>query len=127
MSHLSSQPDSGEPSLERLPPTLHITIHIATTSCSKVSRGLCFPLEVPGLCTRMVCSGDSNLGQWGSRYVIHAGRHSNGKAFRSPLLLSLHFEGTNHNCGGQPFRIVSSYRYEGRTISSRTTCLAYGL
>ena len=27
-------------------------------------------------------SGASDWGQWRSRYAIHAGRHSNGKAFR---------------------------------------------
>src|SRR3989344_3846682 len=27
-------------------------------------------------------SGESSLGQWRSRYTIHAGRHSNDKAFR---------------------------------------------
>ena len=30
----------------------------------------------------MVCSGDSSLGHWEPRYAIHAGRQSNGKAFR---------------------------------------------
>jgi hypothetical protein len=61
---------------------LNNTTHIATTSYSKVLRGLRFPPEIPGLCTRMEYSEDSNLGQWRSRYAIHAGHHSNGKAFR---------------------------------------------
>ena len=67
---------------KQLPLTLYNTDHTTATSCSKVSRGLRFPLEVPGLCTRIEYSGDFSLGQWRSRYTIHAGRHSNGKAFR---------------------------------------------
>ena len=69
-------------SLKQLPLTLYTKYHITATGYSKVSRGLRFPLEVPGLCTRIECSGGSTLGQWQSRYTIHAGRHSNGKAFR---------------------------------------------
>ena len=69
-------------SLKQLPLTLYNRNHITTTGYSKVSRGLRFPLEIPGLCTRIECSGDIRLGQWRSRYTIHAGRHSNGKAFR---------------------------------------------
>ena len=37
----------------KLPPTLHNKTHVATISYSKVSRGLHFPLEIPGLCTRI--------------------------------------------------------------------------
>ncbi len=51
------------------------------TSYSKVSRGLRFPLEIPGFCTRKGSSEALNWGQWRSRYAIHAGRQSNGKAF----------------------------------------------
>ncbi len=80
---------SDDKYLKQLPLTLYIKSHITATGYSKVSRGLRFPLEVPGLCTRTEYSGDSTLGQWRSRYTIHAGRHSNGKAFRSRLLLSL--------------------------------------
>jgi hypothetical protein len=36
----------------QLLPTLSIKTHTATTSYSKVSRGLRFPLEISGLCTR---------------------------------------------------------------------------
>ena len=68
--------------LKQLPLTLYNKNRITAADCSKVSRGLRFPLEIPGLCTRKECSGDSLLGQWRSRYTIHAGRHSNGKAFR---------------------------------------------
>ena len=68
--------------LKQLPLTLYTKTHITATGYSKVSRGLRFPLEVPGLCTRKEYSGVSSLGQWRSRYTIHAGRHSNGKAFR---------------------------------------------
>ena len=68
--------------LKQLPPILHIWPHTTATSCSKVLRGLRFPLEIPGLCTRKACSGDSNPGQWRSRYAIHASRQSNDKALR---------------------------------------------
>ena|GEM_PF-6844059 len=44
----------------KLPPTLHNRAHVATISYSKVSRGLHFPLEIPGLCTRRGCSEGSN-------------------------------------------------------------------
>ncbi len=74
---------------KQLPLTLYTKSHITTTGYSKVSRGLRFPLEIPGLCTRKECSGDTRLGQWRSRYTIHAGRHSNGKAFRSNFCKSL--------------------------------------
>lgn len=86
---------------------------------SKVSRGLRFPLEIPGLCTRKVCSEGTSQGHRRSRYTIHARRHSNDKAFRSRLLLSLQIEGTDHleEDGGHTFLYASSYRYEGRTIS----------
>ena len=40
----------------KLPPTLHNKTHAATTSYSKVSRGLRFPLEITGLCTSKECS-----------------------------------------------------------------------
>ena len=69
-------------SFKQLPLTLYNTNRNTATGYSKVSRGLRFPLEIPGLCTRIECSGDSNLGQWRSRYTIHAGRQSNDKAFR---------------------------------------------
>ena len=62
--------------------TLYNKAYTATTSYSKVSRGLRFPLEISGLCTRIESSEDSDLGQRGSRYAIHASRHSNDKVFR---------------------------------------------
>ena len=49
--------------MAKLPPTLHNKAHVATISYSKVSRGLHFPLEVPGLCTRRECSEASGWGQ----------------------------------------------------------------
>ena len=61
---------------------LHIKTHVTTTGYSKVSRGLHFPLEISGLCTRMESSEDSNWGQCGSRYAIHASRQSNDKVLR---------------------------------------------
>ena len=66
----------------QLPLTLYDKTHVATTSYSKVSRGLRFPLEITGLYASRESSGDSVSGQWGSRYAIHAGRQSNDKVFR---------------------------------------------
>ncbi len=73
---------SDDKRLKQLPLTLYITNHTTTTGYSKVSRGLRFPLDVPGLCTRKEYSGDTSLGQWRSRYTIHASRHSIGKVLR---------------------------------------------
>src|SRR3989338_194808 len=70
----------------QLPLTLCITARTTTTGYSKVSRGLRFPLEIPGLYTRMKISGDTSSGQWRSRYTIHASRHSNDKVLRSNFL-----------------------------------------
>ena len=70
------------PCLKRLPLTLYNSSCLAATGYSKVSRGLHFPLEITGLCTSKECSEDSKWGQWKSRCAIHAGRQSNGKAFR---------------------------------------------
>ena len=67
----------------QLPLTLCITARTTATGYSKVSRGLRFPLEIPGLYTRMKISGDTSSGQWRSRYTIHASRHSNDKVLRS--------------------------------------------
>src|SRR3989338_6258937 len=66
----------------QLPLTLCITARTTATGYSKVSRGLRFPLEIPGLYTRMKISGDTSSGQWRSRYTIHASRHSNDKVLR---------------------------------------------
>ena len=68
--------------LRRLPSMLHSIIRLIATGYSKVSRGLRFPLEIPGLCTRKVSSEDSIWGQCGTRYVTHARRQSNDKVFR---------------------------------------------
>ena len=68
--------------LKRLPHTLYNKTRAAATSYSKVSWGLHFPLELSGLCTRMLCSEDSGWGQWGPHCALHARRHSNDKAFR---------------------------------------------
>ena len=72
---------------QRLLSTLHTSIHITATGCSEVPWGLCVPLEESGIYTGKACSEASNWGQWRSRYAVHAGRHSNDKAFRSFLLL----------------------------------------
>ena len=68
--------------LKRLLLTLYNEFGVTTTGYSKVSRGLRFPLDVTGLCTSMEYSEGSSSGQWRNRYAIHAGRQSNGKAFR---------------------------------------------
>ena len=68
--------------LRQLPLTLYNKNRTTAAGYSKVSRGLRFPLEIPGLYTRMKCSGDSSSGQWRSRYTIHASRHSNDKVLR---------------------------------------------
>ena len=68
--------------LWRLLPTLNNKTHTTTTSCSKVLRGLRVPLGISGIHTGILCSGDSSLGQWGSRYTLHARRQLNDKVFR---------------------------------------------
>ena len=57
-------------------------MHTTTTDCSEAPRGLRFPLEVFGLCTKMVGSPGSSLRQRGSRYSIDAGRQLTGKGLR---------------------------------------------
>ena len=74
--------------LLRLPPILHSKNYTTAISYSKVPWGLRFPLEVTGIHTSKVFSGDTSWGQRGTRYAIHARRHSNDKVFRSRLLLS---------------------------------------
>ena len=68
--------------LKQLLLTLYTQPHVTTIGYSKVSRGLRFPLEVSGLCTRIKYSEGSGWGQWKSRYAIHASRQSNDKVFR---------------------------------------------
>ena len=53
-----------------------------TTDCSKAPWGLRFPLEVFGLCTKMLRSPGSILRQWKTHYSIHAGRQLTGKGLR---------------------------------------------
>ena len=65
-----------------LPPTLHNRLDAAALSYSKVSRGLHFPLEIPGFYTRKECSEGSNWGQWEPRYATRASRHSIDKVLR---------------------------------------------
>src|SRR3989338_1454750 len=68
--------------LKQLPLTLYKKYRTTAAGYSKVSRGLRFPLEIPGLYTRKKFSGDSSSGQWRSRYTIHASRHSTDKVLR---------------------------------------------
>src|SRR3989338_5872307 len=79
---LLPKPYTDAHGLKRLPLTLYTTNRTTATDYSKVSRGLRFPLEIPGLCTRKECSGDTRSGQWRSRYTIHASRHSTDKVLR---------------------------------------------
>ena len=65
-----------------LPLTLHTNNQASTTDCSKTLRGLRFPMEVSGLCTRTAGSLSSSQGQQGPRSTIHAGRYLSDKAFR---------------------------------------------
>ena len=65
--YLLMTPFSLSRKLRRLLPTLYNHTHTATTDCSKVPRGLLFPLEVSGLITRTIVSPGSTLGQQGSR------------------------------------------------------------
>ncbi len=105
-------------SFKRLLSTLHNSIHITATGCSKVPWGLCVPLEESGIYTGRVCSEVSNWGQWRSRYAFHAGRHSNDKAFRSLLLLPLKIKVLTFIKEGECiFLYTSNIRILGRTIS----------
>ena len=82
---LLPQPHADAHGFKQLPLTLYIRNRTTATDYSKVSRGLRFPLEIPGLYTRMEFSGDSRSGQWRSRYTIHASRHSTDKVLRSSV------------------------------------------
>ena len=79
---LVPKPHADAHGFKQLPLTLYTTNRITATGYSKVSRGLRFPLEIPGLYTRKEFSGDTSSGQWRSRYTIHASRHSTGKVLR---------------------------------------------
>ena len=79
---LAPKPHADAHGFKQLPLTLYTTNRITATGYSKVSRGLRFPLEIPGLYTRKEFSGDTSSGQWRSRYTIHASRHSTGKVLR---------------------------------------------
>ena len=57
---LAPKPFTGVNGLKQLPLTLYNKTHTTATGYSKVSRGLRFPLEVPGLCTRKECSEDAS-------------------------------------------------------------------
>ncbi len=109
---LLPKPYADAHGLKRLPLTLYTTNRTTATDYSKVSRGLRFPLEIPGLCTRKECSGDTRSGQWRSRYTIHASRHSTDKVLRSHLLPIL-FQELN-----QTFLLISQHRCCVRTVSS---------
>lgn len=75
-------PEPDGSGLKQLPHTLYNATRAAATSYSKVSRGLRFPLEISGLCTRRIYSEAPRQGQWGPRYALHARHQSNDKALR---------------------------------------------
>ena len=76
------KPSTDADGLKRLPLTLYNKNRTTMAGYSKVSRGLRFPPEIPGLYTRTQCSGESSSGQWRSRYTIHASRQSTDKVLR---------------------------------------------
>ena len=104
--------------LKQLPLTLYNKYRTTAAGYSKVSRGLRFPLEIPGLYTRKKFSGDSSSGQWRSRYTIHASRHSTDKVLRS-YCYYFYLE------VDEPFLFISIYHYMDRTISYSKRVLAY--
>ena len=68
--------------LRCLLPTLYNHDRNTAIDYRKAPRGLIFPLEVPGLFTRIASSPDANLGQWRSGYSIHASHQLSGKVLR---------------------------------------------
>src|SRR3989338_2676390 len=89
---------SDDDNLKQLPLTLYNKSRTTATGYSKVSRGLRFPLEIPGLCTRKEYSGDTSSGQWRSRYTIHASRHSTDNVLRSRCYSFFFKKGIRHFC-----------------------------
>ncbi len=70
------------PTLQRLPPILHIHPLVPLQSCSKGARGLSVLLWLAGIFTDITISLSFWSRQWGSRYTIRAGRNLPDKEFR---------------------------------------------
>ena len=70
------------PTLQSLPPILHILIRKSMSSCSKGARGLSVHSRVTGIFTRTTNSLSVSLRQRPTRYAIHAGRNLPDKGLR---------------------------------------------
>ena len=70
------------PTLQSLPPMLHISTQKSTSSCSKGARGLSVHLRVRGIFTPTTNSLSLSSRQRPSRYAIHAGRNLPDKGLR---------------------------------------------
>ena len=70
------------PTLQSLPPILHMLLLDSLQSCSKSAQDLSVLLRVLGIFTESAISLSLWLRQWGSRYAIHAGRNLPDKEFR---------------------------------------------
>ena len=70
------------PTLQSLPPILHISIQKSMSSCSKGARGLSVQSRVTGIFTGTTNSLSLSLRQRPTRYAIHAGRNLPDKGLR---------------------------------------------
>ena len=70
------------PTLQSLPPILHITNQNPLLSCSKGARGLSVLVRVTGIFTGATSSLSHSLRQCPDRYAIRAGRNLPDKEFR---------------------------------------------
>jgi hypothetical protein len=70
------------PTLQSLPPILHITVQKSMSSYSKGARGLSVQSRVTGIFTRTTNSLSVSLRQRPTRYAIHAGRNLPDKGLR---------------------------------------------
>ena len=70
------------PTLQSLPPILHISIQKSMSSYSKGARGLSVQSRVTGIFTRTTNSLSVSLRQRPTRYAIHAGRNLPDKGLR---------------------------------------------
>ncbi len=70
------------PTLQSLPPILHISIQKSMSSCSKGARGLSVQSREAGIFTDTTNSLSLPLRQRPTRYAIHAGRNLPDKGLR---------------------------------------------
>ena len=70
------------PTLQSLPPILHMMFLASLQSYSKGAQGLSVLLRVLGIFTESAISLSPGLRQRGSRYAIRAGRNLPDKEFR---------------------------------------------